>query len=173
VITVRPARPTDAESIVAVNAAGWRTGYQGIVSDDRLAKLPVERWRSEVRAGLARPAGDSFSLVGEIERQFAGYCYVAAPGRDGDLGTEVAELVAIYVEPAQWGKGVGAALIAAAEEEALARGYAQMSLWTFAENDRARGFYERRGWRADGSEKLHQVAGASAIRMRKGLKPIG
>ena len=166
-VSIRPARPSDTDAIVAVNAAGWRTGYRGIVSDDRLASLPVERWRSEIRAGLARPAGDSFSLVGELGGAFGGYCYVAAPARDGDLGREAAELVAIYVEPALWGRGVGGALIAAAEEEAVARGYEEMSLWTFTDNDRARGFYQRRGWRADGNERLHPLAGASAIRMRK------
>ena len=166
-VSVRPARPSDPEAIVAVNAAGWRVGYRGIVSDARLARLPIARWRSEVRAGLARPSGDSFSLVGELGGAFGGYCYVAAPARDGDLGREAAELVAIYVEPALWGRGVGGALIAAAEEEAVARGYEEMSLWTFTENDRARGFYQRRGWRADGHERVHPLARATAMRMRK------
>jgi GNAT superfamily N-acetyltransferase len=169
VVTVRPARPSDTEAIVAVFVAGWRRGYRGIVDDDRLANLPVERWRSELRAGLARPAGDSFSLVSELEGAFAGYCYVAAPARDGDLGEEAAELMAIYVEPELWGRGVGAALIAAAEREAVARGYEELSLWTFTENDRARGFYERRGWRADGNQRLHPLAGARAMRMRKAI----
>jgi GNAT superfamily N-acetyltransferase len=165
-LTVRKATTRDATAILEVNATGWRHGYRGIVAADRLANLPFQRWRDEITNGLRRPVGDAFTRVGEIDGRFAGYCYVAAPARDADLG-RVAELVALYVDPGTWRRGVGSALLEAAEAEAAARGYAQLSLWTFAENERARSFYQRHGWAPDGSEKLHPFANANAIRLQK------
>jgi GNAT superfamily N-acetyltransferase len=168
VITVREATPADVEPIVAVNAAGWRRGYRGIVSEERLANLPLERWRSEISEGLRDPAADSFTLVAEVDGEFAGYCYVAAPGRDPDL-PEAAELVAIYVDPERWGAGIGSALIEAAERETAGRGYEEMALWTFEQNEPALRFYRRRGWRPDGRQRVHELAGATAVRLRKRL----
>lgn len=168
-ITIREAMPADTDAAVEVIAAGWRVGYRGIVPDDRLEDLPVERWRSEIGAGLAAPSGDSFSLVAELDGEFVGYCYVAAPGRDEDIGPEIPELVAIYVEPSGWGRGVGTALIGEVELEADRRGFVEMYLWTFAANERALGFYRARGWGRDGAERVHPRAGVKAMRLRKSV----
>jgi GNAT superfamily N-acetyltransferase len=166
-IAIREATSADTEAVVDVIAAGWRVGYRGIVPDERLEDLPVERWRSEIGAGLASPEGDSFSQVAELDGEFAGYCYVAAPGRDEDIGPEIPELVAIYVEPSAWGSGIGTALIGQAEREAGRRGFVEMYLWTFAANERALGFYRARGWGRDGAERVHPRAGVKAVRLRK------
>src|SRR5436190_12781347 len=101
-LRVREATPEDTEAIVSVTADGWRTGYRGIVSPDRLADLPIERWRHEIGVGLRRPSGDAFTVVAEIDGRFAGYCYVAAPWREAAPGDAAAELVALYVDPDHW-----------------------------------------------------------------------
>ncbi len=44
--------------------------------------------------------------------------------------------------------------------------YTDAFLWTFADNDRAVGFYRRHGWEPDGEQKVHARAGARAIRFR-------
>jgi GNAT superfamily N-acetyltransferase len=161
---VRDATPEDTEAIVSVTAAGWRTGYRGIVAAEHLANLPTERWRHEISVGLRRPVDDAFTYVAEIDGEFAGYCYVAAPSRDADLGQEVAEVVAIYVDPVLWRQGAGDALMKEALGRLAGLGYAEAILWVFKENERAIAFYARHGWRADGSEKVHTRAGAVAVR---------
>ena len=165
-VRVRDATPDDTDAIVAVTAAGWRTAYRGIVAQDRLAELPVERWRHEVHVGLRRPVEDAFSYVAEIAGEFAGYCFVAAPSREPELGPDVAELVAIYVEPDRWRQGAGAALMRAAMDRLSSLPYEEAFLWTFKENAPAISFYERHGWRADGDEKVHPRSQALAIRFR-------
>jgi GNAT superfamily N-acetyltransferase len=162
--------PEDTEAIVSVTAAGWREGYREIVSPEKLAGLPVERWRHEVGVGLRRPVGDAFTYVAEIDGGFAGYCYVAAPGREADLGPEVAEVVAMYVHPDHWSRGAGGALMRAAIERLAALPYEEAVLWTFKENGRAIAFYEGHGWSADGAEKVHARSGVPAIRMRHPLR---
>jgi GNAT superfamily N-acetyltransferase len=152
-----------------VTVAGWRQGYREIVSQEKLADLPVERWRHEVGVGLRRPVDDAFTYVSEIDGAFAGYCYVAAPSQEPGEGSEVAELVAMYVEPDHWRRGAGRALMEAALERLSGLPYGEAILWTFKENDRAIAFYERHGWAADGAEKIHQRTGEPAIRMRRPL----
>jgi ribosomal protein S18 acetylase RimI-like enzyme len=170
-VRVREAIPDDTNAIVAVTVAGWRTAYRDIVAPDRLADLPVARWRHEVHVGLRRPVEDAFSYVAEIDSEFAGYCFVAAPSRERELGRNVAELVAIYVEPERWGQGAGAALMRAAMERLSQLPYDEVFLWTFKENTPAIAFYERQGWDADGDEKLHPRSGAVAIRLRRRAAP--
>jgi GNAT superfamily N-acetyltransferase len=166
-VRVRRATPEDTDAIVAVTAAGWRTAYRDIVAPDRLADLPIARWRHEVHVGLRRPVEDAFSYVAEIEGEFAGYCFVAAPSREPDLEPNVAELVALYVEPHRWGQGAGAALLRVAMERLSELPYEEVVLWTFKENASAISFYERHGWRADGDRKVHPRSQAEAIRLRR------
>jgi len=168
-LRVREATPEDAEAIVTVTAEGWRVGYRGIVAPERLADLPIERWRHEVGVGLRRPIGDAFTRVAEIDDDFAGYCYVAAPAREAEPGARTAELVAMYVASAHWRHGVGTALMDAALDRLAELPYDGAFLWTFKENDRAIGFYERHGWRRDGAEKVHPRAQAVAVRFRRPL----
>lgn len=147
--------------------AGWRSGYRDIVAPDRLADLPIERWRHEVGIGLRRPVADAFTYVAEVEGGFAGYCYVAAPSLEADTGPDVAELVAMYVHPDHWRQGVGNGLMEAALERLARLPYEEAVLWTFKGNDRAIAFYERFGWQPDGSEKLHTRTGEPAVRFRR------
>jgi GNAT superfamily N-acetyltransferase len=165
-VRVRDATPDDTDAIVAVTVAGWRTAYRDIVPQDRLADLPIARWRHEVHVGLRRPVEDAFSYVAEINGAFAGYCFVAAPSREPDLGRKVAELVAIYVEPERWGEGAGSALMHSALARLTDLPYDEVVLWTFKENAPAIAFYERHGWRRDGDEKVHPRTEAVAIRLR-------
>ena len=166
-VRVREATPDDTEAIIAVTVAGWRTAYRGIVAPDRLAELPVARWRHEVHVGLRRPVEDAFSYVAEIDGKFAGYCFVAAPSRERELGAIVADLVAIYVEPDRWSQGAGTALMHAAIERLVELPYDEIFLWTFKGNEPAISFYERHGWRRDGDEKVHPRSQAVAVRLRR------
>jgi ribosomal protein S18 acetylase RimI-like enzyme len=165
-VRVRNAIPDDTDAIVAVTAAGWRTAYRDIVAPERMADLPVLRWRHEIHVGLLRPVDDAFSYVAEIDGEFAGYCFVAAPSREPDLRPNVAELVAIYVEPDRWRQGAGEALMKAAMLRLAGLPYDEVVLWTFKENAPAIAFYERHGWSRDGEEKVHPGAQAVAIRFR-------
>jgi len=149
-----------------VTVAGWRAAYRDIVAPEKLAELPIDRWRHEVGVGLRRPVDDAFTHVAEIGGDFAGYCYVAAPSRESDLGPETAELVAIYVDPGQWRQGAGEALMAKTMERLSGLPYTEVVLWTFKENERAIAFYERQGWQYDGAKKVHARTGQAAVRYR-------
>ena len=168
-IEVREARVDDAEAMAEVNAAGWRVGYRDLVPHDYLEHLPVARWRREMRAGLAGPRGDSFSRIAEEDGAFAGYCFVAAPGREQPEGSRVAELVALYVEPERWDRGVGRALGRAAIAGAAERGYAELELWTFEANQRALRLYQGLGFAPDGGRRPFPKTQTPTVRLRRPL----
>ena len=112
---IRPAAIADAAAIARIQVRAWQTGYRGIVSDDRLDALSVdeveERWNGLLDPAAERPP---FVVVAVEEDQIAGYVVVMSPGRDDDLGADVAELVALNVDPSWWRRGIGEALMQAA-----------------------------------------------------------
>jgi GNAT superfamily N-acetyltransferase len=86
----------------------------------------LERWRTETHTILLDEDGLGFAAV--------------SPGW----------LNGLYVRPEAWGTGVAARL----HERARATlGPGRARLWVLEENHRARRFYERRGWRADGTTR--------------------
>jgi GNAT superfamily N-acetyltransferase len=69
----------------------------------------------------------------------------------GCAATDDCWLHGFYVVPERWGSGVADTL----HEAALAAlDCAEVQLWVLEDNARARRFYERHGWRANGEERV-------------------
>jgi GNAT superfamily N-acetyltransferase len=83
-------------------------------------------------------AGELVFVEGEL-----GFAAVAPPWLD-----------ALYVRPAAWGTGVAARLHDRAVAALREAGVERARLWVLDANGRARRFYERRGWRLDGSTRV-------------------
>ena len=74
------------------------------------------------------------------------------------------EIVAIHSLPESWGTGLGRALL----REALRQiGGQPVYLWAFKENTRAQRFYEKSGFRWDGSERISEFDGALEVRYER------
>ena len=91
--------------------------------------------------------------VAEIEGSVAGFAVVQ--GHDG-----FTELDGLFVEPQQWRRGVGRALVDEATHEARRNGHALMVI----AGEAARGFYERCGFTREG---LAQTRFGPALRMSR------
>jgi ribosomal protein S18 acetylase RimI-like enzyme len=89
---------------------------------------------------------------GELDGQIVGFACVG-PSRDDDTDTATTELWGLYLDPAHWGVGHGHTLHTEALDVARASGTTAATLWVLTTNQRARNFYERQGWAADGAEK--------------------
>ena len=156
--------------MVQLTAAGWRTAYRGIVPDV-LHREPADRpaGGTTSRRDCAHPRETPSPGSPRWTAASAGYCFVAAPGREEPEGSRVAELVAIYVDPGRWRQGMGRALMERSIQEAARRGYEEIVLWTFERNGRARAFYDELGWRDDGKRRPHRASGAATLRFRRSL----
>jgi GNAT superfamily N-acetyltransferase len=73
---------------------------------------------------------------------------------DGFAAVEEPWLEALYVRPGAWGTGLAVVLHDLAVAERRARGVSEARLWVLERNARARRFYERLGWRADGTTRV-------------------
>jgi GNAT superfamily N-acetyltransferase len=112
----------------------------------RRASLEVEEDREHL---LAHPEEISLPaeriergevLVGEIDGAIAGFAVLIE--KDG-----MAELDGLFVDPPQWKRGLGRALVDSAVHQARRRG---LTMITLVANPAARGFYEKCGFSVEG-----------------------
>jgi GNAT superfamily N-acetyltransferase len=82
----------------------------------------------------------------------------------------VAELYALYVHPDWWSTGTGRALMDRSLARVCTTGYTSIMLWVLQDNARARRFYGRAGFAADGARHvLDDLEGVTEIRYRRAL----
>lgn len=128
-----------------------------VLADDDLS---WQRRRDWYRSML--DAGDAFALLARDGGAPVGYAFVhIRPGDDDTwpVGDRLAELVSLAVAPDRRGRGAGTALANAVDAELERRGVHDLQVAVMAGNDRARGFYERRGLRV-GELLLYRFGGA-------------
>jgi ribosomal protein S18 acetylase RimI-like enzyme len=166
---VRDARPEDAPALASLHIAAWRAAYRSVMPPEFLdgmnhARL-TERWRGML-GGPGEPAWipERVLVVEASGGPLAGFAMLG-PERAPEFPDARGELWAINIAPERWGGGLGRLLLQAAEHALLDADYREVVLWVIETNERARRFYERAGWRADGAEKrdhrlgfpLHEV----------------
>ncbi len=162
---LRPAREEDARAIADIHVRTWQTAYRGLLPDDLLDGLSVERREQVWRDLLAH--GDQDVVVADEDGGIVGF---ASSGPSREAPAE-GELYAIYVTPEAWGTGAGRMLLSAAAAALAARGYDSALLWVLEDNARARRFYERAGWLEDG-RKLETLGGVEVAETRYRLSGL-
>lgn len=152
-MTVRLAEASDAPAVASVHVQTWRAAYRGLVPDSELESLSVAQRTAMWERAI--PRGGVW--VGLTDDTVAGFCAVG-PSSEPDA---TFQLYALYVLPSAWGTPLGYELARAAlgtEKDVV--------LWVFDENPRARRFYERLGFRADGTVKTETIGGAELTEIR-------
>jgi GNAT superfamily N-acetyltransferase len=137
-LTLRRGTPDDAEILFAIHRESAMTAYAHIFPPDRYA-FPDEEMRAHWVSALADPETDM--VIAEREARPVGFVCVS-PGW----------LRHLFVLPGDWGSGGGGLL----HDEAvglLRAKEAGARLWVLEQNERARRFYEHRGWRYDGERR--------------------
>jgi ribosomal protein S18 acetylase RimI-like enzyme len=158
---VRYAEPADGPSMGAVHVRAWQVGYRGLLPDRYLDELDAafraERWTAALRRGrgageCVTREGTTTALLLEDGGAVAGIAAVNR-ARDGSEHAAFGEVAMVNVAPEQWGRGFGRQLLAASLDELRWQGFTDAVLWVLDTNQRARAFYERAGWSADGADK--------------------
>jgi GNAT superfamily N-acetyltransferase len=166
-ITVRAADSSDAEAIAGIHTRSWQLAYRGIFPESFLDGLRWEPRRDFWEDQLLSPPPGQHVLVAEHGEVLAGFT-AAGPARDDDLPEGSSEVYAIYVDPPAWSIGVGSALFGRILGElASAPVLPQVvALWVLEGNHRARRFYERHSFSADGTAKPVERGGVTAMEIR-------
>ncbi|MEV6957929.1 GNAT family N-acetyltransferase [Streptomyces sp. NPDC051207] len=153
----------DCEGVAEVRVRGWQSAYRGLMPQPYLDALDVAEDAARRRALLARGDARVVDLVAELDGEITGWA-AHGPYRDGDGTARDAELYALYVRPDRIGQGIGRALLAESVRRCAGRG--RMLLRVLRDNARARRFYERAGFRADGAEEAFEAAGVAVPEVR-------
>src|SRR5579862_883411 len=115
---IRSAVPGDELAVARVHVRGWQVGYRGLLPDAYLSSLRAED--RVARYTFSSPDPDKpHTLIVVDGEAVLGFVTVGLPSSDDAAGA--GELLALYVEPDRWGRGVGRALIAAARARLAAR----------------------------------------------------
>lgn len=162
VITV--ATPADAAGIARVQVETWRAAYPGLVPDAVLAGLNAaantSRWAELVTDAVTR------TWVTVTDGEVDGFL-AAGPARDDDLDPAAyGEVYAVYVHPSAQGRGLGRALLAAADGWFSEEGRTAVALWVLTANVPSRTFYERCGFTVDGTARTIDLGGTDVPEVR-------
>lgn len=141
--TVMPGGESDLAEVGSLHALSRMKTYKFIRGYQ--PEVYEAKWRARFEA-----EGQSHRLL--VARadsgSMAGFAYVG----DGWL-------YAIHVHPDWIGRGVGLALMTAARETLRGLGFERVALWVLEDNERARRFYERDGWRLSGQSRVDNMDG--------------
>jgi ribosomal protein S18 acetylase RimI-like enzyme len=148
-IRIRAAKPADIEPLAALEARAFRT--------DRISPRGFRRF-------IASPA--AAMIVAVHGGVLAGYALVLFRANTG-----IARLYSIAVAPEAGRRGIGAALLAAAEAAAIARGRAVLRLEVHEKNAAAIARYRKSGYGMFGRHFDYYQDRGHALRFEKRLTP--
>jgi GNAT superfamily N-acetyltransferase len=159
--SLRTAEDFDLFGVGSLHFRSRSAAYAHLLSPEALASQSAkalgawwsERWKWENETHRLTVAVDDGDLVG--------FTYVGPSETEG-----AAELYAIHVDPVLVGTGVGRLLMANALEQLTEIGGERAVLWVLEENERARRFYDRGGWRPDGETRVEAVGGVPVPQLR-------
>jgi RimJ/RimL family protein N-acetyltransferase len=152
-MTVRAATLEDAPKLAEIHVAAWRAAYTDHMPPEFLAGMRVEERTAMWQKGLSEQSARVVAVTVDGAGDPVAFC-VCGPSRDQDAkGTDIGELIAINVHPTAWRSGHGKALCQWVLAYARSQHWPSIALWVLRGNDRARAFYEKLGFEADGIEK--------------------
>jgi GNAT superfamily N-acetyltransferase len=147
-VSVRPARPEDAERVARAQLTTWRTAYADLLPPEALDVPEVQAAALWLGAVESPPSQQHRLLVAMERDELVGF---AASGPTGDEDVEGAvELMTLLVEP-RWGRrGHGSRLVAASVEHWREQGFPTAVAWVWERDPATRGFLTGAGWEPDG-----------------------
>ena len=135
-----------ADNLAHIMISAWRNGFRGILEDSVIEKYTVFPDVASMFATiLASNIGTMY--LAQWNGQPAGLLYWLE--EQGD-----ARIEALLTIPEVWGKGVSATLMERALADIKAAGYSVVHVWPFADNRRARRFYEKQGFHPSGQTRM-------------------
>jgi GNAT superfamily N-acetyltransferase len=137
---IREARAGEAETLAAIQRDASLEALAHIFSPE-LYPFPLEAVRTRWAEAAEDP--ELTVLVAEVDGALAALAGCRAEWLDG-----------LYVRPEHWGRGLGRKLHDEVLHRLRAGGSSKCQLWVLEDNDRARRFYERLGWRQNGDTRV-------------------
>ena len=166
-LAFRRPRAEDAPQIVALTVEGMATYHEFAPAGWAPPSAELEQGR--IAEALMRPG--VWALLAIHGDVVVGHAATIPAGQSRVPSDEAGllHLWQLFVTRAWWGSGLAAELHRAAVADATARGFRAIRLFTPAGQRRARGFYEREGWRLVREPFLEPALGLEITEYRLAL----
>ena len=151
----------DAAVLGRIMAVSFRSAFGEFISKETLDACAVEENCAALFRGILAEGKMQVLLGGVGETPMGLLVYTER--EDGWT-----EIEAIHSLPESWGTGLGEALLDMAL--ILTEAKKGVGLWAFAENKRARRFYEKHGLRWTGESRVSEFDGAVEVRYERRLE---
>lgn len=168
---VRLATVADARWIADVHVASWQVAYRGLIPDDALDAMTPSQREPMWQRILTDPALAIDVLVADRDGEVIGFTSLGPDDERPEDG-DYLMMHTLYLNPVSMRRGVGTALLAAAEARMRERGACTGSLRVMTDNAAAIGFYQARGWQeASNSARIEDAWGQQrqTVRYEKSL----
>lgn len=147
---IRYADISDAKILGEIHSKSWKVAYRGVVPNEILENITVEKRQKYFEKALtSRWEEDAIIFK---DNKAAGFICIGRC-RDTDKSYICGEIWGIYLLPEYWKMGIGTELINWGLNELKERNYSKVTLWVLEENINARKFYEKIGFKHDGTVK--------------------
>lgn len=147
---IRYADINDAEELGKIHSSSWKIAYKGIVPNEILENITVEKRQKYFEKALTE--GWEEDAIAFKDNEAVGFICIGKC-RDTDKPETYGEIWGIYLLPEYWKMGMGSELINWGLNKLNERNYNKVTLWVLEENINARKFYERIGFKHDGTVK--------------------
>ena len=142
---IRTVKPGDETILAHIQTESWKAAFRDILAEDVLEKCTdLNRATAMYQTLLEEKKGHGYIL--EVEGKPHCIAYWDST-REKDM-PGYAEIICIHSLQDNWGKGYGGKMMDRLLSDIAAAGYKKVMLWVFVKNERARKFYEAKGFAA-------------------------
>lgn len=147
---VRYADVDDAKILGQIHSESWKVAYKGVVPDEVLNNLTAEKRQKYFEKALTE-GWEEDAIIFKDDKAVGLICIGKC--RDEDKEEFWGEIWGIYLLPEYWNMGIGFELMNWGLNELKRRNYKKIALWVLERNINARNFYEKMGFKHDGTIK--------------------
>ncbi len=157
---IREAKLEDAKEIAKVHVSSWQTSYKGMMSDEFLQNLSVEKRTDLWINNLQRD--ENIVIVAIVNDKMIGFV-CGSQVKEGEYPSYDGDVTAIYFYEEYQGKGYGKELLQTLFEKFKMKGYRNAIVKVLADN-KSRYFYEHSGAKYIDQCDIQIAGGQAALR---------
>lgn len=147
-MTIRTAKPEDAEGVRTVAEASWEVDYPEILSSESLTE-GLDEWYSLSGIEGAIERSDSLTLVAERDGSVAGFVHAI-----WDVDRGEGHVLRLYVHPDHRGQGIGTDLLETVCGDLFDSGADRVRAMVLEANDLGNEFYSDFGFEHVDTEEI-------------------
>jgi len=150
--------------VARIHVESWNVAYRGIMPDDVIARTDLAYRTAFWTERIADREWPVFLI--EEDGETVAFCQMIPTRDPEDDRTRVGQIPSLHVLPHLRRRGYGRLLLDEVFAEFRRRDFTDVTLWVLEENRKARQFYERMGFKADGGAGTYPKTSVAEVRYR-------